>query len=487
MAANALALGREQKIELLQLLEEKQRREKQRKIWTYFPETGPLRRELYRKHAEFFLAGLDFRVRLALCANRVGKTETMGGYEVACHLTGEYPSWWPGRRFHRPVRWWAAGDTAKTTRDAIQEKMLGPWAERGTGLILGERIVNVSPKQGIAEAAEIVTVKHRSGGNSQLVFKSFDQGRRSFQGTEQDGIWLDEECPQEIYEESLLRTMTNNGMIVLTFTPLMGLTELIQDFLEDGDIEKPKASSTKCVITATWDDVPHLTAEAKEAMLGEIKPFQRDARSKGVPQLGAGAIYPVSEDDYVIDDFAIPDHWPRCFGMDVGWNRTAVVHMAWDRDNDVVYEYACHYRGEAEPVVHMQGIQAPGKWIPGVIDPASRGRSQVDGRKLVELYRELGLQVTEAQNAVEAGIYEVWMRLSSLRLKTFKSCQPIIRERRMYRRDAKGRVVKENDHALDAERYGIVSGLAIAITQPVEQKKNVDRFLNGAGGRSWMS
>lgn len=480
-------MDRQSQVELLALLEERDRRAKRRKIWSYFPDEGPLRRELYQKHLEFFAAGLRKRIRLALCANRIGKTETMGGYEVCCHLTGQYPDWWPGRRFTKPVKAWAAGDTAKTTRDAIQAKLLGPWNEIGTGLILGDSVHGVSPKQGIAEAAELVTVKHASGGLSQLAFKSFDQGRRSFQGTEQDIIWLDEECPKEIYQESLLRTMTTDGIVVLTFTPLMGLTELVLDFLEEGSIEHPLNTESKQVIMAGWDDVPHLSAEVKRLMLSEIDPARRDARSKGVPQLGAGAIYPVSEDEYVVDDFPIPDHWPRWFGLDVGWNRTAAVHMAWDRDNDRLYEYYCHYRGEAEPSVHALGIQAPGKWIPGVIDPAARGRSQIDGRKLIQMYRDLGLELNEARNSVEAGIYEVWQRLASGKLKTFRSCRDILAERRMYRRDEKGQVVKSKDHAMDAERYGAVSGREIGVVKPVKQEQDWAAGVGGGGTGGWLA
>ena len=91
-----------------------------RKIDTMYPETGPLRRELYPKHMEFFTAGASFRERCAMAANRVGKTEGMGGYETALHLTGRYPDWWPGRRFDHPVQWWAAGKTNETTRDIVQ-------------------------------------------------------------------------------------------------------------------------------------------------------------------------------------------------------------------------------------------------------------------------------------------------------------------------------------------------------------------------------
>ena len=41
--------------------------------------------------------------------------------------------------------------------------------------------------------------------------------------------------------------------------------------------------------------------------------------------LGVGAIYPIDEPEIIVPDRAMPDSWPRAFGMDVGWNRTAVL------------------------------------------------------------------------------------------------------------------------------------------------------------------
>ncbi len=216
---------------------------------------------------------------------------------------------------------------------------------------------------------------------------------------------------------------------------------------------------SRFLVTATWDDVPHLSQQAKDALLKGIPAYQRDARTKGVPQLGAGAIYPVSEDDFVVNDFELPDHFPRGYGLDVGWNRTAGIWGAKDPSSDTVYLYSEHYRGEAEPIIHAAAIKLRGEWMNGVIDPASRGRSQRDGRKLLNDYVGLKLNLSLAINAVESGIYDVWTRLSTGRLKVFKSCSNWLSEYRVYQRDEKGKVVKQNDHLMDATRYLIVSGL----------------------------
>lgn len=441
-----------------------------RKFWTYFPAEGPLRRELYPKHMQFFGAGRTHRQRLMLAANRVGKTESVGVYELACHLTGIYPDWWDdigGRRFNRPITAWAAGDTAKTVRDILQFKLLGKKGNFGTGVLLGDTITGTTTKQGIGDAVETVGVRHASGGTSHVSFKSYDQGRDAFQGTEIDVILLDEEPPLAIYTECLLRTMTNNGMLMLTFTPLMGMSEVVLAFLPGGKLGEEQAVSGKFVVMATWDDVPHLSATVKAELLASIPPFQRDARSKGIPQLGSGAIYPIPESDIVVPDFAIPAHWPRAYGLDVGWNKTAAVWGAIDREDSTVYLYSGHYKGHAEPVVHASAINNRGKWIPGVIDPASRGRSQKDGEQLLQAYKDLGLDVAEALNGVETGLHRVWERMSGGRLKVFASMQDWLGEYRMYRRDDKGHVVKANDHLMDATRYLIVSGLDRACVAPV--------------------
>lgn len=223
--------SRADKIRLLELEEEQIRRIETNKIDTFYPDDGPLRRELYPKHQEFFAAGATYRERCAMCANRVGKTEGMGGYETALHLTGIYPDWWPGRRFTKPVQWWAAGKTNETTRDIVQTKLMGPMGQIGTGLIRGDCIEKWTRKAGVHDLMDTVTIKHSSGGLSYLGLKSYQQGRDSFEGTEQDGIWLDEEPPDDIYGECLIRTATTNGMILLTFTPLEGMSRVVLSFM----------------------------------------------------------------------------------------------------------------------------------------------------------------------------------------------------------------------------------------------------------------
>ena len=224
------------------------RNARQRLLFQMFPEddtwladgTYLPARHKYVKHLEFFKAGADYRERAAICANRIGKSLGMGGYETALHLTGEYPDWWEGRRFTRGIKAWAAGKTNDTTRDTIQEILFGEvetiGARRfvsGTGLIPGKLIGPARWKQGVNDLIDTVKIRHKSGGWSKLGLKSYERGRGSFEGTAQHVIWADEEIPMDVYGECVIRTATTNGIVLLTFTPLDGMNDTVMQFYDE--------------------------------------------------------------------------------------------------------------------------------------------------------------------------------------------------------------------------------------------------------------
>lgn len=232
----------------------------------------------------------------------------------------------------------------------------------------------------------------------------------------------------------------------------------------------PEVNSSRYFVTAGWDSVPHLDAQTQAELLENTPPHLRDARSKGTPSLGSGAIYPIEQSQFMVEPFAIPPHYAKAYGMDVGWNCTAALFGAWDRDSDILYVYSEHYRGQAEPSVHASAIRARGEWIKGAIDPAARGRSQRDGEQLLADYVNLGLDLVMADNGVESGIYHVLERISSGRLKVFSTCQNVLAEHRLYRRDDKGKIVKKYDHAMDALRYLVRMLEQIAATAPIKRR-----------------
>jgi hypothetical protein len=215
----------------------------------------------------------------------------------------------------------------------------------------------------------------------------------------------------------------------------------------------PRVSESRYTTTIGWDDVPHLSERVKRELLADTPPHLRDARAKGIPSLGSGAIYPIPVSEVSVKPFAIPPYWPRAYGLDVGWNHTAAVWIAQDPTDQVRYIYAEYHRGEAIPSVHAAAIRARGEWVKGAIDPAARGRSQNEGGQLMAQYRDLGLKVIPANNAPEPGLYECWTDFSIGRMRVFSTLSRFWYEYRLYRRDEKGRVVKVDDHIMDAMRY----------------------------------
>lgn len=450
--------------ELHDLLKQEAEFQATNKFYDMYPDEGPFARHLYPKHMECFKQGASYQERGFMGGNGTGKTWGVAAYELTCHLTGEYPFWWVGRVFNTPISAWVAGDTRETVRDIIQAKLIGEVSKvgdsaLGTGMIPRSKIVG-EPKYipNTNKAADFVQVRHVSGGVSVLGFKAYEQGRKAFQGTEKHIIVLDEEPPQDVYLECLMRGRTVDGIVLATFTPLSGYTDVVKSFRNY--VAENANGASKIMLTCSWDDVPHLDEEWKRSTEAGTPMYLRDARKRGIPSAGIGKIYPVEEDQFVIKPIALPNHWRRVFGFDGGWHNTAAVWFAYDKDEDVAYLYSEYKRGEQPIDVHAAALKARGAWIPGVGDAAAREGHTND--TVLSLYKGQGVKLQLADKSVDVGIQDVMNRLTSGKLKVFSTCVKWLEEFRMYSYDDKQRIVKTNDHLMDATRFGVRSGLRIA-------------------------
>lgn len=171
---------------------------------------------------------------------------------MACHLTGRYPDWWEGRRFHCPVDVWAAGKRAQDTRDIVQLELLGKWGQFGTGMIHADALISWSRKDRPARAVDSAFVQHVTGGVSTLGLKSYAEGPDAFAGTSRHVIWTDEEPDIETYVEANMRTMIvpgcpTGGLVMVTFTPLDGWSDVVEAFMgarrEDLDRQDSKGEN----------------------------------------------------------------------------------------------------------------------------------------------------------------------------------------------------------------------------------------------------
>ena len=464
-----LRLTDEEKLELIELLTEKEKRRVQRKIDSFFCETGPNNRELYPKIMDFFKAGKDHKFRLLMAGNRVGKT-LAAAFEITCHVTGSYPDWWEGRRYAFPQNWWVAGVDSKIILSVLQPMFLGTVNDFGTGMIPHDCLDFDTIKD--ARKADtpigIFRIKHISGGFSSIEFKSYESGRESFQSFN-GCIWLDEESPLPIYQECVMRTTHTGGeqpCLLMTFTPLKGVSDTIKNYFEGKSFsETGTIGVSKYVVRASlMTDAPHVPEIERQIILANTPPWARDARLYGIPQHGAGAIYPIPLQDILVKRFEIPKHWKRYAGMDVG-NKTAAIWFAISPDNGTHYGYHEYYREGELPSVHTESIAGPGKWVPIAIDHAAHGRSQIDGKNLFDMYTELGLTLHNADKSVEAGLYTCWERLSNGKIKIFNDLKRFQEEYLIYHKDEQGRVVKKDDHLMDAFRYAQMTGVDLATNE----------------------
>ena len=462
------------KRERLLLQEEKLRRMKFNRIARLFPDEGPFRRDLYPKHIAFFKAGATFKERVEFGGNKTGKTEG-GAYEASCHATGLYPSWWEGKVFPRPTSGVAAGRTGKVVRDSVQIKLLGyPEGEFGTGLIPRNLLIAEDCKRasGTPGLYDIIAIRHKTGGKSIINLKSYDQGREAFEATDRDWVWEDEEADTAIHGENLARTMIKRGIVWNTYTPLKGQTELTLDLEKRSRGDNPSVYLTRI----NWDDAPHITPEMRAEMEAVYPPHEMKARRWGIPKMGSGAIFTTDFDEVIgVKPLRIPPHWPRAYGLDFGWSPhpTAVVWGALDRESDIVYLYSEHRMKQELPSVHADAIKMRGEWIKGNSETA--GTNASDGKRMIDIYRGLGLHLVPAKKDVEAGIYVMRQRIETGRLKVFNTMVMWREEYESYHRtetrDGGSKINKNHDDLMDATRY-LLSKMDTFKTKPNKRRSS---------------
>ena len=218
-----------------------------------------------------------------MAANQSGKT-LASAIEVACHASGRYPSWWPGRRFDEATHGWVAGVSNEVVRDTIQKLLLGNTGEHGTGTIPKNALIDVITARGIADLVDIIRVAHASGGISTITLKSYSAGREKFQGSTLDYVALDEEAPIDIYSEALTRTNATRGLVWSTFTPLLGVSEVVRRFMYE-------QSEDRALVTMTIDDVDHYDDAQREQIAASYSEHEREARTRVSPPWARGASF----------------------------------------------------------------------------------------------------------------------------------------------------------------------------------------------------
>ena len=378
-------------------------------------------------------------------------------FEIACHATGIYPDWWQGVKFKHAPLIWVASITNETSRDIVQKELIGE--PEGTGAILGEKIIKTHKRQaGVSNVLDRVTVRHLAG-VSEVIFKTYDQGWRKFQGTAPDVIWMDEE-PEDykVFTESLTRILTSKGRLLVTFTPLLGETDLVLHFNEGID--------GTYVQTATWDDAPHLSEEDKKRFEASFPPHEREARTKGVPMMGEGRLFPFSEDEIKCEPFQIPNYFAQICGIDFGIDHPgAGAWLAWDRDRDILYVTDCYKKPNWSATLHAEAVNRRGKWIPVSWPHDGVNKEKGTGQQLKDIWINHGVNMLAMSaryknekggaQPVEPMVAELYERIETGRFKVFSNLSEWFSEyRNLHRKD--GKIVAVRDDIFKATCYAVM-------------------------------
>jgi hypothetical protein len=267
----------------------------------------------------------------------------------------------------------------------------------------------------------------------------------------------------------------------MTFTPLLGVSTVVKRFLHE-------KSPDRHVTFMTIDDVGHFSEEEKQRIIASYPKHELEARTKGIPILGSGRIFPVEESKIAIEHRDFPAHWPRIGGMDFGWDHPfAAVELVWDRDSDVVYVSRIYRLKESTPIEHAAALRSWGRDLRWAW-PRDGKRETLEGAgiALAEQYRDQGLymlpehaQFEDGSVSVEAGLKAMLDRMRTGKLKVFKEHPDWWEEFRLYHRKD-GKVVKEGDDLMCATRYALMS-LRFATTKSFADKWNRPIDYSNAG------
>ena len=297
-----------------------------------------------------------------------------------------------------------------------------------------------------------------SGGVSVARFKSYEQGRTKFQGESIDWGWADEEPPEDVYAEFLTRTVATGGMCFVTFTPLKGRSSVVSRFLDEPSVDRG-------VVSMTIEDALHIPAEQRAKIIDGYLPHEREARARGVPMLGSGRIFQISEESISEAHIErVPPHWPKIWGVDFGINHPfAAALLLWDRDADVLHLHHTIRLKDGGPLQHAVPMKTVAAAVPVAWphDGNIRGDRNT-GETMAQLYKKEGLAMLpqhatwpDGGFSTEAGIMEMQERMATGRFKVAKHLSDFFDEFRMYHRKD-GQIVKERDDILSAVRIGMM-------------------------------
>ena len=454
----------------------------------------------FKHQLEFFKTGIHER-RGILAANRIGKTVSTC-FETAMHLTGLYPEWWEGYRYEGPITAMVAGEGWSQVALVLQNELLGTQDVKisenlGSGAIPRDCIVTTTMRNDGANCIG-VEIKHKSGGNSYLLFANYTQEVRQLQGFKLNLAVFDEQPPDDFFSEMVTRTATTQGKILCSFTPLKGLNGLVSKFWN-----KEEGYN---YIRVSWDDVPEydpwghpfLLKETRRQLERDYLPHEREARMAGKPVMGKGAVFQISNwPTYKTGeiDFTRLPNIHRVIALDLGLvnDKTVISLMYWEPYERTAYlhkQIIVQGIEEAVPTQYINHLLRPEVFGTPIVLPAdanTSGRYTMSAASIRELFESYELNVYEkaimnppdsegrTTNHKSYGINQMRQMLEVGSLMVNENCTNFLSEAQNYYVDTQGRF-SDPDDCIDSARYAILACLN-GIAEPWDNRTPQQRMM----------
>jgi len=368
------------------------------------------------------------RNRWCFCGNRSGKSE-LSAAEVVRFATGKHPH----RKIETPNIGWVISPDANLSREIMEPKIrrllgehhISRWRER-------ERIMEVD-------------------NGSEIFFKSADSGVTKFTGRAIRYGALDEDIPQDIYGETLMRTLDEEGDIWGTLTPIHSSWMYDAIFLNSySDLE------IECFFGATSENSNNINKREIDRIRGSFSVDEMDARLEGKFIKFAGLIYKEFNDNiHLLQPFHVPDVWPRYRFIDHGLNDPeACIWLAISPDEEyhIYREYYCRNRTIQDNCKAIKEMSGRERYVRTYIDPQTNTRSaQAHFKTDFRVYIDCGISPLTPwpKTAIQTKINAAITRLNNRKIFIHRGLPNTIKEFKNWGREKSGEPEKRNDHTLD--------------------------------------
>lgn len=404
---------------------------------------------------------------LLIGGNRSGKT-TGGAAESIYRLKGEHPN---KHVPPSPVR----GRGVAVDFDHGVAKIMLPEIARW---IPPSLLINGSWDDSYSKGERTLTLTN----NSFMEFLTYEQEVDKHSGTSRHFVWFDEEPPEEIYNENMMRLIDVQGSWYITMTPVEGLTWVFDRIYQSA---KDGARSDVAIIEIDTDENTYISAAEIDVYLTGLSDEDKEARRQGKFIQRGGLIYAnkhFSPEVNVIPDIVGTERWATIkkggwalvSGMDHGFtNPTVWLWAACDTEGRIIIfeEYSKTkeiVKSHSQQILSIErnlGIRPAYR----VGDPSIKNVDPITGTSIQLEYIRNGLPIVPGNNDVKAGIEAVASLFANKKLFITERCQYLIWELNRYRwatwstkkvaanHDNKEQPMKKNDHACDALRYIVAS------------------------------